>query len=326
MKVYHDLNEYHAPIHRPVVTLGNFDGVHLGHRKIFELLKEEARECGATAMVITFYPHPLKIINPQKAPPLIASLDERLQLIKSCGIDFIACIPFTETFAGWSPERFVQEILVDELDVTRVLVGEDFRFGKGRKAGLNFLRKSGESHGFHVHRIEPVQIHDQEISSTRIRQAILKGHVRKAATMLDRPYNITGTVVHGEHVGRTLGFPTANIETQAELIPANGVYAVNALCEGENLSGVANLGVKPTFSGKKFTIEINIFNFDKDIYGKSLQVDFIERIRDERPFPNVQTLIQQIQKDCDQARKILQDSPEGYSPVYEEKRRVLSRR
>ncbi len=325
MKVYHGLNEYHEPVYRPVVTLGNFDGAHLGHRKIFELLKLEARKDQGTPLVITFFPHPLKIINPEKAPRLISSFEERLLLIKSCGIEYVACIPFTKDFAAWSPERFVQEILINKLGVKKVLVGEDFRFGKGRKAGLNFLRQSGKAHGFHVHRIAPVQINDQEVSSTRIRQAIQKGQVLKASKMLDRPYRINGSVVHGEKRGRTIGFPTANLDTNAELIPANGVYAVKATIEDIKFSGVANLGVKPTFSGKQFTIEINIFNFDNDIYGKSLQVDFIERIREERPFPNVQALIQQIQQDCNKAREILQDSPEEYKSVYEEKIRVLSR-
>ena len=241
-----------------------------------------------------------------------------------CGIDYVACIDFTRDFADWSPDRFVEEILVDRLAVKKVLIGEDFRFGKDRAGGFGFLARKGEKFGFQVTKIEPVQFQAKEVSSTFIRQAIQKGQIKRACAMLDRPYNISGTVVHGEHRAKTLGFPTANIDTSAELIPPQGVYAVWVRLEGQKYPGVASLGVKPTFARSEFTIEVNIFDFDQDIYGKRMQIGFIERIREQYPFPSIDALVKQIGQDCDRARQILgQNVVKEYNPFYEEKIRVL---
>ena len=323
-KVYFDLNELKGDLPNPVITLGNFDGVHLGHQRIFEELRSEALACNGTPMVITFSPHPLKVLSPEKSPLLITTLEERIDRLQSCGNEVILCIPFTKKFASWSAERFIREVLVDKIGVKKILVGEDFRFGKDREGNVDFLRKAGAEYGFSIRKIDPVQIHGCGASSTRIRKCIKNGQLRESAAMLGRLYGVTGTVVHGDGRGKTIGFPTANIETTSELLPPNGVYAVWVSVAGTVKPGVANLGIKPTFAGKQFSFEVFIFDFDMDIYGKSMRTDFVEGIREERSFPNIQALVEQIQLDAEKAREILQEeSPQAYQSLDTEKCRVL---
>jgi len=325
MKVYHDLKECCDSLPYPVVTLGNFDGIHRGHQEIFRILRQEAGANRGTALVITFFPHPLKVLHPDRAPRLITNLEDRIELMECCGIDRVLCLPFNEEFAGWDAERFVREILVQKLGIKKVLVGEDFRFGKNREGGINFLKKRGEPYGYTVRKIEPVQVDGMEISSTRIRQSIQEGRIRESTAMLGRPYNISGTVVTGDKRGRTLGYPTANLATEAELLPPNGVYAVRVVLGKERRPGVASLGIKPTFSGKQYSIEAHIFDFDQDIYGKPLRMEFIERIREERSFPDAHALVEQINRDAEQARQILeQPHPEDCNQPDEEKTGTLS--
>jgi riboflavin kinase/FMN adenylyltransferase len=316
MKVYYDLREFRESLPHPVVTMGNFDGIHRGHQEIFRILRREAEENGGTALVITFFPHPLKVLHPERAPLLITCLEDRIELIKCCGVGHILCLPFTEAFASWDPERFVRDILIGKLGTKKVLVGEDFRFGKNREGNIDFLQEKGEPYGYTVQKIDPVQVDGMEVSSTRIRQCIQDGQIRQSATMLGRPYSISGKVVSGERRGKTLGFPTANLATQAELLPPNGVYAVRVILEGNRRPGVASLGVKPTFSGTRFTIEAHIFDFDEDIYGESLRIEFVEWIREEKSFPDAEALVQQIDRDARKARRILQEgSPEVCDPT-----------
>lgn len=307
MNVYRDLDQVPASLIDPVVTLGNFDGVHRGHRRIFELLNDEARALGGGALVITFHPHPLKVLFPERAPLLITTLEERIELIRRCGVGHLLCIPFTTEFARRSADRFVDEVLVDRLAVRKVIVGEDFRFGRDRAGDLAFLRDRGEKHGFEVKTVQPIRLDGTEVSSTRIRQAIRAGEVRESARLLGRRYGIQGTVVTGDRRGKGLGFPTANLNTGAELLPPNGVYAVWAQVEGEWLPGVASLGIKPTFAGSTYTIEVHIFDFGGDIYGRPLRVDFVDRLREERSYPNVQALVEQIERDVQQARRVLEE-------------------
>lgn len=320
MKVYYDLEEYRESVPHPVVTMGNFDGIHRGHQEIFRILRQEAKAKRGTALVITFFPHPLKVLHPDRAPRLITSLQDRVELMECFGIDLVLCLPFNEEFAGWDAERFVREILVEKLGTRKVLVGEDFRFGKNRQGDIGFLTEKGKPFGYTVQRVDPVQVDGMEVSSTRIRQFIQTGRVRESAMMLGRPYNISGTVVTGDKRGRTLGFPTANLATDAELLPPNGVYAVRVLLGKDPLPGVASLGVKPTFSGKKYSIEAHIFDFDQDIYGKSLRMEFIEWIREERSFPDAEALAEQIDRDARKARRIIEHgSPGACNPPDEEK-------
>jgi riboflavin kinase/FMN adenylyltransferase len=325
MKVHYDLKSFRESLPHPVVTMGNFDGIHRGHQEIFRSLKREAEAKAGTALVITFFPHPLKVLHPDRAPRLITSLQDRVELMECCGVDRVLCIPFDLDFASWDAERFVREILVRKVGTKKVLVGEDFRFGRNREGGLRFLEEKGGSFGFEVQKIEPVRVEGMEISSTRIRQSLQHGRVRESAAMLGRPYNISGTVVTGEKRGKTLGYPTANLATEAELLPPNGVYAVRVVLENERLPAVASLGVKPTFSGRQFSIEAHIFDFDRDLYGKSMRMEFIDWIREEQSFPDAQALAEQIDRDARQARRILEAlPPEAFDPPDEEKTGTLS--
>ncbi len=321
MKVYYDLKDFGEPLAHPVVTMGNFDGIHRGHQEIFRVLRKEAEANQGTALVITFFPHPLKVLHPERAPRLITNIRDRVELMECCGIDVVLCLPFSQEFATWEAERFVREILVEKLGTKKVLVGEDFRFGKNREGGIRFLTKRGGSFGYTVQRVDPVRAGGLEISSTRIRQSVQEGRIRDSTTMLGRPYNIKGEVVTGEKRGRTLGYPTANLATEAELLPPNGVYAVRMILGKDYLPGVASLGIKPTFSGKQFSIEAHIFDFDRDIYGESVRMEFIEWIREEKSFPGPQALVEQIDRDAEQARRILEQEPppEACGPPDEEK-------
>lgn len=305
MKIYHDLREYRESLPYPVVTMGNFDGIHRGHQEIFRTLREEAEAHRGTALVITFYPHPLKVLHPDHAPRLITNLKERVELMATCGIERVLCLPFTEEFSGWDAERFIREILVRKIGVGKVLVGEDFRFGKDRQGDIAFLQARGKPFGYTVRKIKPIQVDGVEVSSTRIRQLIQDGRIRDSAALLGRPYSISGTVVTGEKRGRALGFPTANLATESELLPPDGVYAVRVALGEEKRPGVASLGVKPTFSGKQFSIEAHIFDFDQDIYGRSMRMEFIEWIREEKSFPDARALTEQISRDAQEARQIL---------------------
>ncbi len=312
MKVFFDLKDYSESFPNPVVTLGNFDGVHIGHQKIFETLAKEALSCQGTTVVVTFFPHPLKVLYPERSPLLLTTLDERIQLIRSCGNDVLVCVPFTEEFADWSAERFVREILVERLRAKKVLVGEDFRFGKDRRGDVTFLKKCGGEQGFSVRRVGPVKVHGREASSTRIRYFIQKGLIRESTSMLGRPHSLQGTVVEGEKRGKSLGFPTANLHTEAELLPPNGVYAVWVTLENAyRMPAVANLGTNPTFAGAHFSLEVHIFDFAEDIYGKPMKVELVEWIRQEQTFPNANALVDQIQEDVRRAWQILENPPPG---------------
>jgi riboflavin kinase/FMN adenylyltransferase len=325
MKVYYDLKECTETLPHPVVTMGNFDGIHRGHQEIFRLLRQEAEANHGTALVITFHPHPLKVLHPERAPRLITNLQDRVELMGCCGIEHVLCLPFDEEFARWEAERFVREILVQKLGIKKVLVGEDFRFGKNREGGINFLKKRGEPFGYAVQKIEPVRVDGMEISSTRIRQSIQEGRIRESTAMLGRPYNISGTVVTGDKRGRTLGFPTANLATEAELLPPNGIYAVRVVLGEHSRPGVANLGIKPTFTGRRFSIEAHIFEFDQDIYGEFMRMEFVDWIREERSFPDANALAEQIGRDAQQAREILEKAPhEACIRPKEEKTGTLS--
>jgi len=309
MNVFFDLVTFQERVPNPIVTLGNFDGVHLGHQEIFRVLRAEADVCGGTTVVVTFQPHPLKVLCPERAPRLITDLEEKIELIRACGIDLLLCIPFTRTFANWEPDRFVEEILAGKLAARRILVGEDFRYGRDRKGDLETLRSAGKRYGFTVRYIPPVRITGREASSTRVRYCIQKGLIRESTAMLGRFYHISGVVEHGEHRGRELGFPTANLRTDAELLPPNGVYAVWATLDARHLPGVASLGTKPTFAGRRFCIEAHLFGFRENIYDAPLQLSFVEWIREERTFSDVPGLVSQIRHDASQARKILADAP-----------------
>jgi riboflavin kinase/FMN adenylyltransferase len=288
------------------VTIGNFDGVHLGHQFIFRMLIEEARREGRPAVVISFEPHPQRVLHPERRPfYLIASPEEKIRLLAGLGIDAFILIPFSLEYARTTAEEFVREVLRERLRIRRILIGHDYTFGRGKEGNEAFLTEAGRRLGFEVEGINAFCVGDIVISSTKIREALLAGEVRFAATLLGRPYNLSGRVIYGNQRGVRLGFPTANIAPDKELVPARGVYAVRVIREGKRHDGILNIGFNPTFADGKRSIEVHIFDFHEDIYGESIEILFSERIRDEVRFESPEKLIAQIDRDIARAREIL---------------------
>ncbi|HEC98443.1 MAG TPA: bifunctional riboflavin kinase/FAD synthetase [Nitrospirae bacterium] len=291
----------------PVVTIGNFDGVHLGHQKIFRKVVDIARD-GGTSMVLTFDPHPLKVIAPDRKLKLLTPLDEKIRLIEMTGIDVFLCIDFDREFAKMAPDDFVREVLVDKLKVKHVIVGHNYRFGKGKKGTTDLLRRRGGKYGFKVSVVRNRIISGYTVSSSRIRQLLLWGRVCEAATLLGRPYSIHGKVITGAGRGASiLGIPTANIETPNELAPREGVYAVKVKINGNVYDGVANIGKNPTFGGESLSYEAHLFDFNGDLLGKDIRLFFIDRIRGEKTFPDAESLKKEIDKDIETAKLILKE-------------------
>lgn len=288
------------------VTIGNFDGVHLGHQFLFKTLLQEARQKHRKAVVITFDPHPKKTLHPDRRPfYLITTLEEKIRLIEKQGIDALMIIPFTLEFSETTAEEFVRHILWDALHIRKILIGHDYTFGKNKAGDESLLAAFGSKLGFEVGIINAFKIDNAVISSTRLRYAILEGDVKKAAAILGRPYNLSGIVIEGSRRGGTLGFPTANIKPVKVLIPANGVYAAIIHMDGNRYKGVLNIGVNPTFADEKLSIEVHLLKFNDNIYGKNLDILFIDRIRDEKKFEGPEKLVEQIKQDIDQAISIL---------------------
>ncbi|MCA9771929.1 MAG: bifunctional riboflavin kinase/FAD synthetase [Myxococcales bacterium] len=307
MKLIRHLKTSPERFERSVVTIGNFDGVHLGHQRIFHRLIERARALDATSVAYTFDPHPLKILNPEAAPKILTPLDKKAKLIAQLGVDVLVCERFTEEFAAQSPEDFVREVLVERLRARHVFVGYDYRFGKGRAGNIDLLRDLGERWGFAVDVTEAYSVDGEIVGSTLIRRLVSEGRVREAARFLGRTFFFRGRVVHGKERGKKMGIPTANLVTETEVLPSNGVYAVYVDLDGRRYHGAMNVGVNPTFgdaAGRQ--LEVFVLNYEGDLYGKSLRVHFVERIREERKFPNPEALVAQIRRDVDQIRDILQ--------------------
>ncbi|MDA8126128.1 MAG: bifunctional riboflavin kinase/FAD synthetase [Deltaproteobacteria bacterium] len=288
------------------VTIGNFDGVHLGHQFIFRKLVDEARREKCPAIVISFDPHPKRVLHPERRPfYLITSLEEKTRLIESFGIDAFLLIPFSLEYAKISAAAFVNDILRERLEIRKIFIGHDYTFGRGKEGNGAFLTACGERLGFAVETIGAFRLGETTISSTKIRNALLAGEVRSAASLLGRPYNLAGTVVHGKRRGTDLGFPTANLAPDKEPLPPPGIYAVRVFTAGRRLDGVLNIGFNPTFAGEARTIEVHIFDFHEDIYGKPLELLFIERLREEIRFASVPELLAQIDRDIVRTREIL---------------------
>ena len=288
---------------QPVLALGNFDGVHRGHRKILDRLKRVAGERGATSVVMTFDPHPPRIVRPDKAPPLLMTKEQKLEALGAAGVHGAAIVRFTPELSHWDPETFVRVVLVDWLRVGEVWVGANFLFGHDRAGNFSMLRVLGGRYGFKAEKIDPVRYKDFVVSSTRIRRLIGEGRVDEAGALLGHQYYVDGAVMRGDARGRTLGFPTANLCTQNELLPPHGVYATTATIGGVVHPSVTNIGVRPTVddSGREF-IETHIFGFDRDLYGATIRVGFVQRLRDERAFESLDLLKAQIAADCVRAR------------------------
>jgi riboflavin kinase/FMN adenylyltransferase len=307
MKVIRGLEDIPGEFRDAFVTIGNFDGVHLGHVPIFKRLIEEAHRENRRAVVITFDPHPKKVLHPDISPfYLLTSLEEKIKLLEDIGIDGLILIPFSLEFAKITAEAFVNTVLWDKLHIRKIFIGHDYFFGKNKVGNAAFLTSKGKKLGFEVSVFNAVKFGDETISSTRLRYAILNGNVKVAANLLGRPYNVSGIVIPGKSRGAILGIPTANIKPDKELLPARGVYAVIVDLEGRRHQGVLNIGFNPTFSDSELSTEVYLLDFNGNIYGKRLNVFFIDRIRDEIKFDTPAQLIKQIKKDVEQTRTILQ--------------------
>jgi riboflavin kinase/FMN adenylyltransferase len=288
---------------QPVLALGNFDGVHRGHRKILDRLQRVASERGATSVVMTFDPHPPRVVRPDKAPPLLMTKAQKLEAIADAGVQGAAIVRFTQELSRWEPETFVRSVLVDWLHVSEVWVGANFLFGRDRSGNFSVLRDLGARYGFRADKIDPVRYKDFVVSSTRVRRLVSEGRMDEAGALLGHQYFLDGTVMRGDQRGRTIGFPTANLCTDNELLPPRGVYATTARVGEIVHASVTNIGTRPTVDDSGRTVvETHIFNLDKDLYGQSIRIGFVQRLRDERAFESVDVLRAQIDADCQRAR------------------------
>ncbi len=288
------------------VTIGNFDGVHNGHRKLIARMMSKAASAHLAGIVVTFDPHPLRVLAKEHAPVFITDHEKKLDLLAALGVDLTLTLEFTHALAAMEPEDFIHDILVAGLHLKELVVGYDYSFGKERKGHFALLTKLGEKYGFSCERLEPVIIDGAIVSSTRIRDMLTAGDVWGVRTLLDRFYVIRGTVVRGmNRGGALLGFPTANLQVRDELLPAPGVYAVWVEVEGSTYKGVTNIGCNPTFGEQALSVETHIVDFDRDIYHCELRLSFVHRLRDERAFANVSDLVLQIHNDVALGKQIL---------------------
>ncbi len=306
MRVIHDLPPGEAAFELTVVTIGNFDGVHLGHQAILGRVRRRAREMGGQAIAVTFEPHPLKLLRPEMDLPLLTTLAQKLELLAGCGLDVVVVLPFTREFASLPARDFVGQYFCERLRAREVVIGHDYCFGRGREGNADLLREMGQVSGFTVQVVWAVESDAAVVSSSLIRAMVRLGKVAEARRLLGRPYAVVGQVVRGKgRGGKLLGVPTANIRPRNELLPASGIYAVRVRRGAEILPGVANIGTCPTFDGCAASLEVHLLEFAGDLYGEDLGVDFVARLREERRFPSVADLAAQIHADIAAARQIL---------------------
>ncbi len=297
-----------------VATIGNFDGVHRGHQQVFQQLQQQADILELPSTVICFEPHPKELFDAETAPSRLSRLREKVQLISRYQADRILCLDFNQTMANLEPEDFIKQILVDGLGIRYLIVGDDFRFGKKRRGDFQCLHDLGKEHGFCVNHMHTYSIHNERVSSTRVREALESNQLSLAARLLGRPYSMTGRVVHGNALGRTLGFPTANIRLHRLKSPIKGIFMVQvtgATDDGSTVRGLANLGTRPVLKDGKqeMLLEVHILDFSGDLYGKYLEVQFIHKLRDERDFDSLEALTEQMQADEVQARHLFGKKP-----------------
>ena len=309
--VVKDINELRDRIFASCATIGNFDGVHLGHQKLIARVRDRARILKISSVVITFDPHPLRVLVDKKTPPFITLTEQKLELISKLEVDYVLCIKFTKDLAALKPEEFVQKYLVNGLKLKELIIGYDYAFGKGRRGNFELLNKLGEKFGFAVEQLSPVMVDGAIVSSTRIRDMVQAGMVWEARKLLGRFYRVQGKVITGQkRGGPLLGFPTANICLKDELFPKTGVYAVWVEVLGQVYPGVANIGYNPTFGNDYLSVEAHILNFKQNIYGQDIRVHFVQRLRSEKKFSSLNELKKQIQADIELGQKIL-NSPEA---------------
>ncbi|MDH3734551.1 MAG: bifunctional riboflavin kinase/FAD synthetase [Gemmatimonadota bacterium] len=296
-----------------VVTVGTFDGVHLGHRAILEEIARRARSRDLRSVLLTFDRHPLRVVRPDDAPPLLTTPNEKKEILAQYGLDYVAFVSFTLAFSRYSPREFVEEVLVRRLRARELVIGHDHGFGRGRSGDVGVLESLGAEHGFAVDVVSGIEAAGGVVSSTRIRAAIAEGRVEDARAQLGRPYSLRGTVIHGMGRGRTLGFPTANISPPPpeKLLPAEGIYAVRASIGSELCRGLLHLGPRPTFAGSPPTIELYVLDFERDVYGERVVVEFLKKLRDVAPFASAGELVDQMKEDREHAIRYFQESGPG---------------
>lgn len=307
MQIYHHPSEFRKKKFC-VVTSGTFDGVHYGHQKILKRLKEIASTHNGETVVLTFWPHPRMILKPNdNSLKLLSTLEEKAQLLEQAGIEHLVIVPFTQEFSQQSSDEFIRTVLQQQIQTDKLVIGYDHRFGKNREGSFKYLQQNAHLYGFEVEEIPKQDVDAIAVSSTKIRQALQQSDVTLARKLLGRPYSLSGEVVNGNQLGRKMGFPTANIQLKEnyKLIPADGVYAVTITLEQKQLQGMMNIGNKPTVSGLKHTLEVHIFDFDRNIYAKNMTIHFIAPIRKEQKFENIEALIAQLQLDEKAAKQTL---------------------
>jgi riboflavin kinase/FMN adenylyltransferase len=290
---------------QPVLALGNFDGLHRGHLKIIERVRRGAAEHGGTPMAMTFDPHPPRVVRPDKAPPLLMTKAQKIEALGQAGISCVAVVRFTHEMSQWDPETFVRTVLVDWLRVSEVWVGANFLFGHERSGNFSLLRTLGQRYGFRADKIDPVRYKEFVVSSTRIRRLVTEGRMDEAGALLGHQFYVDGQVVEGRKRGREIGFPTANLRTDNELVPPHGVYATTLTVEGVAHASITNVGLRPTFGETlETTIETHVLGFTGDLYGRQVRLGFVQRLRDERKFEDVDALKAQIDADVRRAERL----------------------
>lgn len=299
MKVYHNIDDF-VRLNNAVVTIGTFDGVHTGHRKIIADLKNLAAETGGETVLLTFFPHPRMILHPEdESIKMINTINEKAEMLEELGIDHLIITPFSRDFSNQTAEGYIRDVLVNKIGTKKIVIGYDHRFGKDRQGGLEDLQRLGPVYGFDVVEIPEQDIYEVAISSTRIREALLNGAIELANTFLSYPFFITGSVIRGDQLGRTIGYPTANIviEEKYKLIPLDGIFAVKVKTGDVIYKGMAYIGSRPTVNGHTRNIEVNIFDFDKEIYNERIRMEFYNFVRDDMKFDSLDELKEQIRKD-----------------------------
>lgn len=307
MRIFRHIGDQGLSIPGTVATMGNFDGIHLGHQALVRNAVEESKRLGYPSTVLTFEPHPLKIIAPERAPSLILSYEDKIALLQSLGVDIVVAQRFDRQFASIAADDFVRQFLVDRLKVKKLWVGRDLRFGQGRRGGTDDLLRLAADAGFEVGVLDPILLNGIRISSSRIRQLVEEGRVAEVRPMLGRYHFVSGQIVAGNRRGRELGFPTANIATETEVVPLNGIYATLTQLQNRRLLSVSSVGINPTFGDGPRTVENFILDFDGDIYGERIKVSFVQRMRDERKFLAVKDLIAQMHEDVKHARAVFKE-------------------
>ncbi|AIU67787.1 bifunctional riboflavin kinase/FAD synthetase [Vibrio coralliilyticus] len=296
----HNIKAHHSGC---VLTIGNFDGVHLGHQAVLRQVSEQAAKLGLPATVMTFEPQPLELFAKEKAPARLTRLRDKFVQLSKLNIERLLCVNFNKRFANQTPDEFISDLLVKRLGVKFLVVGDDFCFGKGRKGNFKMLKEAGEKHGFEVVSTQSFCLEQLRVSSTAIREALASDELNSAAEMLGRDYSISGRVSHGRKLGRTIGFPTANIPLKRCVSPVSGVYVVEALgLGGKSIGGVANIGNRPTVNGVRQQLEVHLFDFQANLYGKQLEIVLLHKLRDEHKFDSFEALKQQIELDAEAAR------------------------